>query len=299
MSDTDEPKFLNTREVCAYLRLKERTVYELVRTRQIPTMRVAGKWLFPKALIDRWLEENTDASPLAAKGAVTPAIVAGSHDPLLDWAVRESGCGLALLCQGSEDGLRRIDERSAMLAAVHLLDPATGEYNVAEFERLAHRGSLVLTEWARRRQGLVLAPGLGARVATIADLVRGGLRVVQRQEGSGSRRLFDHLLAGAGVDAAALRVVDGCARSETEVAEAIAEGRADASLAIESVARAHRLDFMPLQDERVDLILRRFDWFEPPVQALLRFCSGDAFRRRAATMAGYDASGCGRVIRNG
>ncbi len=196
MSDTDEPKFLNTREVCAYLRLKERTVYELVRTRQIPTMRVAGKWLFPKALIDRWLEENTDASPLAAKGAVTPAIVAGSHDPLLDWAVRESGCGLALLCQGSEDGLRRIDERSAMLAAVHLLDPATGEYNVAEFERLAHRGSLVLTEWARRRQGLVLAPGLGARVATIADLVRGGLRIVQRQEGSGSRRLFDHLLAG-------------------------------------------------------------------------------------------------------
>jgi excisionase family DNA binding protein len=292
-------RFFNTREVAEYLRLKERTVYELVRTKQIPTVRVAGKWLFPRDLIDRWLDENTDASSLAGKAPDTPALVAGSHDPLLEWAVRESGCGLATLCHGSEDGLQRVGERRAVLAAIHLLDAASGEYNVTEFDRLPYRRSLLLFEWARRAQGLVVAPGNPLGLADLAGVAAAKARLVLRPPGSGSRRLFDALLARAGVPGDALAVVDEVAQGEADVAEAVAGGRADVGLAIESVARSHRLDFVPLHRERVDLLVRRFDYFEPPVRTLMGFCATEAFRRRAASLPGYDTSALGRVVRNG
>lgn len=296
--DTEPARFYSTREVAALLRMTERTIYELVRERQIPTVRVAGKWLFPRDLVERWLDENTDASSLASRSVRTPAVVAGSHDPLLEWAVRESGCGLAQLCDGSEDGLRRIAAREATVAALHLLDD-DGDYNRAAYDALPQRGAMVLREWARRRQGLVVAPGNPLRLDGLAAAAAARARVVVRQPGAGSRRLLERLAARDGVPLEALLGHAAGARSESEVAEAIVAGRADCGLAIETVARQHRLDFVPLHEERVDLLARRFDWFEPPLQALLAFCRGAAFRERAASLPGYDVSGLGRVIANG
>lgn len=296
--EPDTDRFYSTREVAALLRLTERTVYELVRERQIPTVRVAGKWLFPRDLLERWLDEATDASSLAARGIRSPELLAGSHDPLLDWALRESGSGLATLCHGSEDGLRRIAARQATVAALHLLDD-DGRYNLADFAALPQRRGLVMVGWARRRQGLVVPAGNPMSIGSLADLAGAGARLVARQPGSGSRRLLDHLARREGLDLDALLDRTGLARSESEVAEAIVAGRADAGVAIEAVARQHRLDFVPLHEERVDLLLRRFDWFEPPMQALLAFCRSDAFRARAASLAGYDVSILGQVVANG
>jgi len=296
--DAAPGRFYSTREVAALLRMTERTVYELVREKQIPTLRVAGKWLFPCDLIERWLEENTDRSSLEPRGERTPGVLAGSHDPLLDWAVRESGCGLALRCDGSEDGLRRVADRQASVAALHLLDD-DGQYNLREFAALPQRRSLVLIEWARRRQGLVLASGLRAPVTSLADVLAAGLRVAVRQPGSGSRRLLEQLARRDGLPLERLLGRQAPARDESEVAEAIVAGRAEVGIAIEAVARAHRLDFVALHEERVDLVMRRFDFFEPPVQTLLDFCRGDAFRARAAGLPGYDVAGLGRVVANG
>jgi putative molybdopterin biosynthesis protein len=296
--DAERARFFSTREVAALLRMTERTVYELVREKQIPTLRVAGKWLFPRELIERWLDENTDRSSLEPRGDRTPGVLAGSHDPLLDWAVRESGCGLALRCDGSEDGLRRVADRQAIVAALHLLDD-DGHYNLREFAALPQRRSLVLIEWARRRQGLVLGSGRAATVTSLRDVLAAGLRVAVRQPGSGSRRLLERLARRDGVPLEGLLERAAPARDESEVAEAIVAGRADVGIAIETVARAHRLDFVALHEERVDLLMRRFDFFEPPLQALLGFCRGDAFRERAAGMPGYDISGLGRVVANG
>jgi excisionase family DNA binding protein len=98
---------MNTREVAAYLRIKERKVYDLVKTGKIPCTRVTGKWLFPKTVIDLWVIQNLSHKGDPAVVPAPPPIIAGSHDPLLDWAVRESGSGLALMFGGSLDGLRR------------------------------------------------------------------------------------------------------------------------------------------------------------------------------------------------
>ncbi|PKP63893.1 MAG: excisionase, partial [Alphaproteobacteria bacterium HGW-Alphaproteobacteria-8] len=105
MDTQDEPpEFLTTREMAARLRVRERKIYEMAAAAEIPHRRLTGKLLFPRAEIDAWLAGGVQkaASPGAA------AVVAGSHDPLLDWAIRESGSGLATRFDGSLDGLARL-----------------------------------------------------------------------------------------------------------------------------------------------------------------------------------------------
>jgi molybdate-binding protein len=89
------------------------------------------------------------------------------------------------------------------------------------------------------------------------------------------------------------------ARSQADVALAVAEGKADAGLAIEAAAHQFRLDFVPLLRERYDLAVWRRDYFEPPLQRLLGFCRGPAFQTRAKDLGGYDVSGLGQVHYNG
>ena len=289
--------FMTTREVADYLRIKERRVYELVRRKAIPCTRVTGKWLFPRTLIDVWLAESGSGEAVAARPA--PPVVAGSQDPLLDWAVRESGCGLALLPGGSLDGLRRFAAGEAQVAGLHLLDGESGAYNVPAVAATLPTRGLVLIEWARRRQGLVVAAGNPRGIGGVKDLAGRRVAVVRRQDAAGSQLLLAHLLERDGLALDDLDFSGGMAGSETELGLAILEGRAEAGLAVEAVARTLKLDFVALAEERFDLLLRRRDYFEPPFQALLAFARGAAFRARADAMGGYDIAGLGRVHLNG
>ncbi|MDX1575589.1 MAG: helix-turn-helix transcriptional regulator [Kiloniellales bacterium] len=288
--------FMTTKEVADYLRIKERRVYELVRQRAIPCTRVTGKWLFPKTLIDLWLADKVEGErPREAP----PPVIAGSHDPLLDWAVKESGCGLALLPGGSLDGLKRFGEGAALAAGLHLFDAATGDYNVPTVSGTFPALGTVLIEWARRRQGLVVAAGNPLGLETIGDLEAKGARVVARQPEAGSFLLLSHLLEQADLAMDDMSFIEATARSETDLGLAVLEGRADAGLAVEAAARTLKLDFVPLAEERYDLLMRRRDYFEPPIQRLLAFARGPAFAERAAQMGGYDLAGTGSVRFNG
>lgn len=289
-------ELMNTREVADYLRLKERKVYDLVARRAIPCTRVGGKWLFPKAMIDAWLLEQTRGAG-AGPRLELPDILAGSHDPLLEWAVRESGSGLAMLFDGSLSGLERVGERTALAAGVHVIDPDSGEYNVPFVRRRLADEPLVLLEWAWREQGLIVAARNPQGVRGIEDVAR--LRFAARQKEAGSHLLLAHLLQRAGLEVPAAGDAGPPLRSETEVALAISEGRADAGLAIAAVARHFRLDFVPLWRERYDLLVWRRAYFEPPFQRLLTFTRSAAFAERARELAGYDVAGLGRVHHNG
>jgi len=291
-------EYLTTAETARYLRLGERKLYELVAQGRIPCTKATGKWLFPKSALDRWLAAGL-LVPDGLVAAPAPAIVAGSHDPLLEWSLRDSACGLALMAGGSLDGLRRVLGGEALLCGMHVLDGASGQYNVPELEA-AHEGrGLVLIEWAWRSQGLVLAPGNPLGIRTVRDLLARHPRVVEREPEAGTHVLLAHLLRAAGVDAAALKVLPRVARSQTDVGLAVLEGRADTGLGVEAVARQFRLEFLPLHRERYDLAMQRRSYFEPQVQALLAFARSDGFRARAAEMGGYDVSGLGTVRFNG
>ena len=291
---------LDTREVAAYLRLKERRIYDLVRANAIPHVRATGKLLFPRKQIDAWLAGKAQGRAPARLDHQPrrPPIIAGSHDPLLEWAARESGCGLAILACGSREGVERLAADGAVAAAAHWRDPATGEYNVRLVRERLDARDVVGLEWARRTQGLVLAPGNPRRIRTLADVARRGLRVIPRQAASGSHQLFAQLLAQAGVSDDAIAWLPQPVHAETELATAVLEGRADAGFGIEAAARAADLAFVPLATERLDIVCHRRDAFEPALQALFAFGRTGAFAAKARALGGYDVSAFGRVTFN-
>ena len=265
MSRTGDAELLTTREVAGLLRIKERKVYDLVASGEIPHVRVTGKLLFPRALLDAWLlrhSEHTEAP------RVWPNIVAGSHDPLLDWALRESGAGLATFFDGSLDGLERIAQGDAMTAGLHLVEGDS--WNVGHIERRLAGEPVVLIEWARREQGFILPPGNPAGISGPGDLE--GRRLIPRQREAGSFLLLQHLLEAEGLSLDALDLVAPPARTEADVAIAIADGKAEVGLGLAAMARQFRLDFVPLVRERYDLLIWRRAFFEPPLQRLWAFC---------------------------
>lgn len=290
-------ELMSTREVADYLRLKERKIYDLVATGVIPHSRISGKLLFPRALIDEWVRRGMSGTMVVPSRNV-PAVIAGSHDPLLEWAVRESRCGLATMTYGSLDGLDRLLSGTACAAAIHLPPDAIASNHDSNVrlaqDRLAHL-DCVLLRWATREQGLVLARGNPLKIRAIEDLKKQRTRVIVRQQGAGSQLLFLQLLKNAGIDPNRLRYAAAPAQTESEVAAAILDDRADAGLAVRAVARQFQLEFVPLTTESLDIAVLRASFFDPPLQALFEFARRPAFVKHARTLAGYDISKLGQV----
>jgi excisionase family DNA binding protein len=289
------PDVLTLRETAAYLRLSERSLYELARARRVPAVQLGGKWLFVRTRLDRWLAAQAEAG---TERPDPPPILAGSHDALLDWAVRQSGCGLALRGGGSLDGLLALAEGAAVAAASHVLDPDSGGFNEAAARDALPGRPLVGIVWAWRSQGLILAPGNPLGIRDVADLARAGVRVAGRQPRAGSHVLLMHLLAEAGIRLDEVGFLPAPALAEDEVAAAVQDGRADAGFGIGAEAAARGLHFLPLFRERFDLVMERRHFFAPPMQALLGFARGARFAERAAQLGGYDLGEAGRVAFN-
>lgn len=292
-------EYLTTRELADLLRIKERKVYDLAASGSVPCVRATGKLLFPRQAIDDWLGRHRDGAAVAsaAKPASRPPrVVLGSHDPLLEWALRQSGCGLASYFDGSADGLERFAQSEGLAAGLHLRDDTTGDWNVpAVAARFADR-PVVLVEWARRRRGFVLSNAVKDRVAGFSDLR--GLRVTPRQPASGAQMQFLRLLADAGLTPEDLEMGEP-ARTEADAALSVLDGKADIAFGLQAEAAQYKLAFLPVAEERFDLLVDRREWFEPPMQAFLAFCRSPAFATKAGELAGYDISGFGIVHFNG
>lgn len=298
MNTHEAPDLMTVTEVADYLRVRERTVYELVRTQRIPNCKLSGKLLFPKRLIELWVAQSADYPQASTHLSAPPPVIAGSHDPLLEWSARESKCGLAILVDGSTAGVQRLLSGQAAACALHLIDPSSGQYDAGILAKSLPGLDFVVIEWARRQQGLIVAPGNPAGIASIADLRKRGIKVATRQEGSGSALLFSKLVADTGLRVEDFKVAGRPVSSETDIAVAVREGKADAGLAIEAVAREQGLDFVPLQWERFDLVVRRIEFFEPALQRLFAFTRTEPFRDRAASLGGYDVANTGAVVFN-
>src|SRR5229473_3538414 len=290
------PDLLTTDEAAAYLRLSERKLYELVANAAVPCTKVTGKWLFPKAALDRWLAAGLVA-PAALAQAPAPPIVGGSHDPLLEWALRESACGLAGLPEGSEAGLARLARGEVTAAAIHLhrLD---GDDETANADAVASAPGLhdaVLIAFARREQGLVVAPGNPLALTDLASVAAVRARLALRPPGAGAQLLLVALAARAGIAPGALAAVKPVCPTGPDLAHDVRSGRADCGIATRAVAQSAGLGFAPLVWERFDLALRQRDYFLPAAQALFKFMRTAAFRERAAELTGYEAGEAGEA----
>ncbi|MGH6815285.1 MAG: substrate-binding domain-containing protein [Hyphomicrobiaceae bacterium] len=286
---------LTSSEAADYLRIKERKLYELVAARAIPCTKVTGKWLFPRADLDRWLLAGL-ARPHGVVPADPPPIVGGSHDMLLQWALAESRAGLAILPEGSATGYRRFLKGEVIAAAIHFhdIDNIETDANVAVVSQEPTLYDAVLIGFAKREQGLVVSPGNPHALKTLRDAARIGVRLATRPEGAGAQQLLLSLLKrdGAMLDdfAAALEVPTG-----PDIAQAIRAGHADCGIASRTVAAAADLDFIPLTTEHFDLLVRQRDSYRSPLQKFLALLRDPHFARRAEELGGLDISHAGAV----
>jgi putative molybdopterin biosynthesis protein len=289
-------QLFTTSEAAHYLRLKERKIYEMVAEGTVPCTKVTGRWLFPKAELDHWLASSISRPEGLTRPEPAP-IVAGSHDPLLEWALRESGCGLATLAVGSEAGLDRFIAGEAIAAAVHLhaLDDPAADANVAALAARSDMQDAVMIAFCRREQGLLLASGNPLGLHSIEDVIAKRARIAMRPKGAGAQLLLLAMLQQAKATMDRLVTVAPLCPTGPDIAQAIRAGRADTGIATRAVADAAGLDFVPIVWEPFDLVMRQRDYFRPALQALIKFLHSDELSQRAGEMGGYDLTVTGSV----
>ena len=227
-------------------------------------------------------------------------LVAVGCDPapsLLAEHLRRRHPTVELVWQGgnSLQALESVGRGEAHLAGTHLFDPATGVYNVPFARRLLGPDVRLVT-FAVWEQGLMLAPGNPKSVEHVGDLTRPGVRMANREAGSGARALMDAQLAQFGLRPEQVEGYSTVVRSHLAAAEAVAAGLADAAVGVRAAALALGLSFLPLAKERYDLAIPDRFFELPSVQALLETLTSPLFRLEVEALGGYDVSPMGTVV---
>ncbi len=225
----------------------------------------------------------------------------GSHDLAIgvledQLKLRHPELKIAATNVGSVGGLLALQRGETHIAGTHLLDPATGVYNIPDIQRAIPKVPLVLVHLARREQGILVARGNPKSIAGLADLARKDIRFVNRQPGSGTRVLLDYELKKLAIGSSAIAGYEREEFTHMAVGVAIASGLADAGLAVRAAAHALTLDFIPVAEEQYDLLMHR-SFFESARGCQLQQVIVSAeFKQAVSALGGYDTSRAGTVL---
>jgi len=238
----------------------------------------------------------------ASRDIENTIVCIGSHDNALDvlgnfLKKRHPEFSLSSAHVGSMGGLLALKRGEAHFAGTHLLDEATGEYNVSYIKKLIPDKKIVLVNLVYRTQGFIVPKGNPKGIKGFEDLRRGEVVFVNRQAGAGTRLLSDLYLKKLRIDPEAVNGYYHEEYTHMAVAAAVLSGAADTGLAVLSAAQALGLDFVPVAQERYDLAIPQEFYDLPMIQALLGVIREDKeFRERIVGMGGYDVSEMGKVI---
>ena len=227
-------------------------------------------------------------------------VMAGSHDLAFELLTshlrRHSGLRTIATYAGSLAGLMALARGEAHVAGCHLLDEESGEYNLPFVRRVLVGEPVVVVILAQRKQGLLVPRGNPNQIEGLEGVIKRGLRYINRQKGSGTRVLLDFLLRQNGIDSTQVVGYGEEVETHLAVAEAVATSHADAGLGILAAARAFDLDFIPVRDERYDLVLTRRSLVWPQVKAMRGVLEGQEFKDSVNGLGGYDTSRTGDVL---
>ncbi len=296
-------KMLSTKEVAAFIGVNEKMVYSLVSEKGLPATKITGKWLFPRHLVEQWIEANTinypdpPAAPSSGEGLL---IVTGSNDPLLDKTISLYNTlypeELAVFgTTGSMGGLRALRSNLCHIASSHLLSEKADEYNfdfaAKELDRMP-----AVVNFCRRNQGILTAAGNPKGISGVADLAKKGIRIVNRPLGTGTRLLFDRELRALDIKGEKIEGYTDEFQKHMDVGLEILAGRADAAPGIGVVADILGLDFTPMRWESFDLMIPKDKFFDKGVQRFLGLLHDEAFRKLHEGLTGYDFSTTGKMV---
>ncbi len=299
----NKEKFISTREVADLLKVNEKMIYSLISEKGLPATKVTGKWLFPRRLVEEWLELNIVNPP--ARGAALSSdsgrlLLAGSDDPLfqrtLSYFHQKNDDIVAFFANvGSMGGLKTLRRGLCHIGVCHLLQDDNEEYNF-DFADKELENSPVFINFSKREQGILVQRGNPKNITCISDLARDDVCMVNRPLGTGTRLLLDYEIARSEI---AANQIEGYGRVVTRHIDAgleILAGRADAAPAIRAVTGMLDLDFIPLRWERFDLLISRDRFFERGIQNFLGILQENDFVELADSFVGYDVSLSGKMI---
>ena len=280
--------YFTTDELAAFLRVKPRKIYDLVSKEEVPFSKVMGKLLFSKEEVANWITGNNKS---VENKNYLPDVILGSHDPLLEYAIKKSGSGIALSFDGSNKGLERFKLNQGIASGLHIYNFSSKKWNIPSVEKYLNDKDFVLMEWAKRERGLIFQP-LNEPKKSITDFK--GLRLVTRQPGSGADNYLKNLLKSENLNLSDF-VKTEIVYSEIDAVSLVLSGQADVTLGIASEAEKYKLKFIPVVEERFDLVIDRFSWFENPFQKLFQFSKTIEFIDIASRLKGYNIKDLGMI----
>lgn len=298
-------EMMNTKEVAAFLGIHEKQVYALIKAGRIPSTRVTGKWIFPRNLVEEWIEEHARTGLEQAReksrrvgGAL---LAAGSNDPVLDMLQtslkkRYPEFYIFSANTGSTDGLKSLNQGFTDIAWSHLLDPQSGQYNIPFLSTFLPNLKSVVINLFHRDLGFVVAPGNPLQLRGFKDLIRPKVRFINRQQGSGTRVLLDHHLQRLGMAASSIQGYEHEVYTHFEIGLSILAKQADVGLATGSVAKLLGLSFIPLTQESFDMLLDQSTFFARGVQAFIEILNSREFRGRVENLGSYDFRNSGKIL---
>jgi putative molybdopterin biosynthesis protein len=298
-------------EVARILKISRFTVYEMIKRGDLAAYRIGRKVRVEQSELERYKQNFKECPPtptLATVKATDPTAAAQDgliicgQDVVLDILTRhlESQLPQTRFLRryiGSINGLLALYHGSANLVTAHLWDSDSDDYNIPYVRRLLPGHQTAIYNLVYRMAGFYVVKGNPQKITDWSDLIRPDLRLVNRECGSGARVLLDEQLRILNLDRLALHGYDHEVTSHLAVASAVARGEADVGVGIEKAAfQVPDIDFIPLQKERYDLIMRKEDLSLPHFQVLLSILRSPAFQAEIHGMGGYDLSRTGQLV---
>jgi excisionase family DNA binding protein len=298
-------EMMSTRELAKYVGIHEKQVYALIKSKRIPSTRVTGKWVFPKKLIDEWIESNAKTGLKQARqksrrmeGAL---LASGSNDPILDMVqtyMKKSYPEFYIFSAntGSMDGLKALNMGYTDIAWSHLFDPKSGEYNIPFLSTYLPDVKPVVVNLFGRDLGFVSAPKNPFDIRGFEDLVQKKVRLINRQKGSGTRVLLDHHLRKLKIPPSRINGYEKEVFTHFEVGLSILAKEADVGIATSAVSKLLGLPFIPITRESFDMILDRSTYFEKGIQAFIEILNTKEFRDKVERLSNYDFKNSGKIL---
>jgi putative molybdopterin biosynthesis protein len=229
-------------------------------------------------------------------------VMVGSHDLTLDLLSTHLNqqyprYGLSSSHVGSMGGLLAIQKERAHLAGVHLFHPESGQYNLPYVHEILGEMKVEIVHFVFREQGLMVAKGNPKGIEGVEDITKRGITFINRQRGSGTRILLDHLLEERGIRPDSVRGYEREEFTHMAVAVAVLSGSTDAGVGIYSAARALDLSFVPLTREAYDLVIPHAFIDDEKIHALLDVIRSEPFQKSVEKLGGYDVSKMGEFVR--
>lgn len=294
-------EFMNTKEVAEYLGINEKQVYALIKAGKMPCTRVTGKWVFPKHIIDEWIESNTRTSfkSLANNDHEPDRILAaGSNDPVLDLLISQKiqdNVNIFSCNTGSTEGLRLLGESKADIAWCHLFDPESGTYNIPYIASHMADRKVAIVHLFYREIGLLVAPDHAKKIKKLED-ISSGVRFINRQKGSGIRLFLDYNLKKNGIDAATITGYENEVYTHFEIGLSILSGKADAGISSVAISKLMGIPFVPLARESFDMVVGKDTFFEKGIQAFIETLQTKKFRKTVEPLGDYSFADSGKIL---